>query len=181
MTPGANQVAVTGRLRLRPLNEGDAATHLALVNDPTFTRFIGERNQHTLEDARAAIVAGPMAMLAKYGHAMYMAELHDGTPIGFCGLLKREALDYVDIGYAFLPQWRGQGYALEAAQATVRHAATLGVTPLAAICNPANAASIALLLKLGFRFERMVTADPARPMVRLYLMDPQIAGRATVV
>lgn len=166
-----SQVAVTERLRLRTLTEDDAPVHLALVNDPTFVAFIGDRQQRTLDDARRAIVLGPMAMLATYGHAMYMVELHDGTPIGFCGLLKRENLDYVDIGYAFLPEWRGQGYAREAAQATVRHAVLLGITPLAAICNPANAASIALLLKLGFRFERMVLNDPARPMVNLYLME----------
>lgn len=165
------QIAVTERLRLRTLVESDAPVHLALVNDPTFVAFIGDRQQRTLDDARQAIVLGPMAMLARYGHAMYMVELHDGTPIGFCGLLKRESLDYVDIGYAFLPDWRGRGYALEAAQATVRHAIALGISPLAAICNPANAASIALLLKLGFRFEGSVVNDPARPRVNLYLME----------
>jgi len=173
-----SQIAVTERLRLRTLNEDDAPLHLALVNDPTFVTFIGDRQQRTLDDARQAIAQGPVAMLATYGHAMYMVELHDGTPIGVCGLLKRENLDYVDIGYAFLPDWRGRGYAFEAAQATVRHAILLGITPLAAICNPANAASIALLLKLGFRFERMVSSDPARPMVNLYLMELPL--RATV-
>jgi RimJ/RimL family protein N-acetyltransferase len=164
------QIATTQRLRLRVVTEDDAPVHLALVNDPVFIEFIGDRKQRTLEDARRALADGPVAMLARHGHAMYIVELHDSTPIGFCGLLKREALDYVDLGYAFLPAWRGQGYALEAAQAAVRHAMALGITPLAAICNPANAASIGLLLKLGFRFARNVELEAGRPL-NLYLID----------
>jgi len=172
--PGAlpDQIARTERLRLRVVTEDDAPVHLALVNDPTFIEFIGDRQQRTLDDARRALADGPLAMLARHGHSMYMVELHDGTPIGFCGLLKREALDYVDLGYAFLPAWRAQGYALEAAQATVRHAVALGITPLAAICNPNNAASIGLLLKLGFRFARNVVLEVGRPL-NLYLLDLQ--------
>jgi RimJ/RimL family protein N-acetyltransferase len=165
-----NEIARTERLRLRVVTEDDALVHLALVNDPIFIEFIGDRGQRTLDDARRALADGPVAMLARHGHAMYTVELHDGTPVGFCGLLKREALDYVDLGYAFLPAWRGQGYALEAAQATVRHAVALGISPLAAICNPDNAASIGLLRKLGFHFARNVELEVGR-LLNLYLID----------
>lgn len=162
-------IARTERLRLRTLVEDDAPVQLALVNDPDFIRFIGDRRQRTLDDARRALLAGPIAMFAERGHAMYMVELHDGTAIGMCGLIKRATLDDVDIGYAFLPAWRGRGYALEAARAVRDHAIALGIDRLAAICDPDNAASIALLLKLGLRFERRVTLEPGTPALNLYL------------
>lgn len=173
-----NDIARTERLRLRVLVEDDAPVYLALVNDPAFIAYIGDRQLRTLDDARRGLRDGPLAMQARHGHAMYMVELHDGTPIGFSGLLKRDALAWVDIGYAFLPAWRGRGYALEAARAVRDHAAALGITPLAAICHPANAASIALLLRLGLRFAGMTSVDPHRPPVNLYLMDLPAAEAA---
>lgn len=162
----------TDRLRLRLATEDDAPFYLQLVNDPTFIAGIGDRQLRTLDAARGSLRDGPIAMQARYGHSLYVVErIDDGVPLGLSGLVKRDTLDHVDIGYAFLAAHRGQGYALEAAQAVVRHAARLGVNPLAAICDPANAASIALLRKIGMRHARTVVTDPARPPVALYLMD----------
>lgn len=171
-----SEIARTRRLRLRLPSEDDAPFYLALVNDPAFIAYIGERNLRTVDDARRSLREGPIAMHARHGHAIYMVELHDGTPIGFSGLLKRDALAWVDIGYAFLPAWRGRGYALEAARAVREHAIALGITPLAAICHPDNAASIALLGKLGLRFAGVTSVDPNRPPVNLYLADLPVAA-----
>lgn len=169
-----SEVVRSARLRLRLVREDDAAFYLALVNDAAFIEHIGERNIRTLEAARAALREGPIAMQAKHGHSLYLVELLDGgAPVGLSGLVKREGLDDIDIGYAFLPAYRGRGYAFEAAAAVREHARTLGVTRLAAITSPANTASIALLLRLGLRFERMASVTPDKPPVNLYLADLQ--------
>lgn len=167
-----SEVLRTERLRLRLARESDAAFYLALVNDPDFIVHIGDRGIRTLEAARAALRDGPLAMQAKHGHSLYLVELlADGTPIGLSGLVKRDGLEDIDIGYAFLPAHRGQGYAFEAAEAVREHARALGAPRLAAITSPGNAASIALLLRLGLRFERVASITPGKPPVNVYLAE----------
>lgn len=160
----------TDRLRLRLVTEDDAPFYLALVNDPAFIEHIGDRQLRSVDAARRGLRDGPIAMQAKHGHSLYLVErLEDGMPLGLSGLVKRDTLDDVDIGYAFLPAYRGHGYALEAGQAVVRHAAALGIRRLAAIVAPGNAASIALLQRLGLRFARRATLAPGQPPVDVYL------------
>jgi RimJ/RimL family protein N-acetyltransferase len=72
-----------------------------------------------------------------------------------CGLIKREGLDDVDIGFAFLPAFRGQGYALEAATATLEYGRDLlKLKRVVAIATPDNLSSIGLMKKIGMKFER---------------------------
>ncbi|WP_306397073.1 GNAT family N-acetyltransferase [Telluria beijingensis] len=162
----------TDRLRLRLVTEDDAPFYLALVNDPAFIEHIGDRQLRSVDAARRGLRDGPIAMQAKHGHSLYLVErLEDGMPLGLSGLVKRDTLDDVDIGYAFLPAHRGHGYALEAGQAAVRHAAALGIRRLAAIVAPGNAPSIALLQRLGLRFTRRATLAPGQPPVDVYLTE----------
>jgi RimJ/RimL family protein N-acetyltransferase len=178
MTAHSSEILCTGRLRLRLAAPRDAAFYLELVNDPDFIAHIGDRGLRTLEAAARAIEEGPVAMQRTRGHSLYVVELLDGgAPIGLSGLIKRDALEDVDLGYAFLPGHRGRGYAFEAAQAVLKHAQALGIPRLAAIVNPANTASITLLLKLGMRFERFTELTPGQPGVNLYLMDLPANGR----
>jgi len=172
MTAHPPGILRTARLRLRLVTEDDAPFYLKLVNDPAFIAHIGDRQLRVVEAARRALRDGPIAMQARYGHSLYLVEQReDGAAVGLSGLVKRETLDDVDIGYAFLPEYRGCGYAVEAAQAVLRHAQELGIRRLAAITSPGNAASIALLLKLGLRFERCASLAPGQPPVNLYLAD----------
>ncbi|WP_066962718.1 GNAT family N-acetyltransferase [Microbulbifer sp. Q7] len=150
----------TQRLRLRMLNdsEDDARFTLALVNDPDFHRFIGDRGVRTLQDARDYLRRGPIAMYQSHGVGMYCVERKDGTPIGQAGLICREGLDAMDIGFAFLPQYRGCGYAREAAEAVMAWGKTeLGLTRIVAIAAPGNTSSIRLLEKLGLHREQTIT------------------------
>lgn len=166
-------IAHTARLRLRTitLDDADVAFHLALLNDPAFIANIGDRKVRTMDDSRRYLQDGAVAMQAQRGHSMYLVELKDGTPIGMCGLIKRDTLDEVDIGYAYLPAFRGQGYAWEAAQAVVAHARALGLRRLAGITSPDNTASIQLLQKLGLRFERVVYLREDDPGTNFYLAE----------
>src|SRR5438270_3424377 len=116
------EVLRTERLVLRRLTAGDADFILALVNDPDWLRYIGDRRIRTREDASAYLLAGPLAMYDRLGFGLYRVELREsGVPIGICGLLKRDALDDVDIGFAMLPHFRARGYAFEAAAATLAY------------------------------------------------------------
>jgi RimJ/RimL family protein N-acetyltransferase len=165
-------IAATPRLRLRTAVPGDAAFYLALVNDPGFLEHIGDRGIRTPDDAARALRDGPIAMQEQRGHSLYVVERReDGTPIGMCGLIKRETLDGVDIGYAYLQPYWGQGYAYEAGMAVLAHAPVLGLRRVLAITSPNNIASNFLLRKLGMRFERFMHLVPGDAGSNLYSIN----------
>jgi RimJ/RimL family protein N-acetyltransferase len=151
-------VRSTERLVLRHMTEADAPFIFELLNEPSFLKYIGDRGVHTLDDARAYIVKGALAMYERHGFGLYTVELKDdATPVGICGLLKRDSLKDVDIGFAFLQRHWSKGYALEAATATMIHGRDdLGIGTIVAITSPENEASIKLLKKLGFKFDRTI-------------------------
>ncbi len=148
----------TERLLLRPMTEKDADFILELLNDPAFIRYIGDRKIRTLEGARTYITDGPVASYAKNGFGLYLVELKEnGESMGMCGLIRRNTLKDVDIGYAFLPKFWSKCYAFEAAREMKRYAQEeLGLKRLVAVVDPENRPSIHLLEKLGMRFEKMV-------------------------
>ena len=153
----------TDRLSVRRLTLDDAAFILEMVNDPDWLRFIGDRHVHSLDEARAYLQNGPLAMYDRSGFGLYAVVLKGSDlPIGMCGLIKREGLVDVDLGFAYLPQYRAQGYGFEAASAVMaygRH--TFSLKRIVAITSLDNVRSIQLLEKLGFAFEKIIrlTAD----------------------
>jgi len=166
-------IITTERLQLRTLTTDDAAFYLALVNDPAFIQNIRDKGIRTLSEARTDIINGPMASQEKIGFSLYVMELkEDGQAIGLCGLIKRETLKNVDIGYALLPQFTGQGYAREAATATLAYANQhLRITKLAGITSPENVASNKLLQSLGFQLEAVVVLAGESRDTNLYGYD----------
>ena len=160
----------TERLALRELTLDDAPFILRLLNDPAWLQFIGDRNVHTLDAARGYLTSGPLAMYRERGFGLWLVELKiDATPVGICGLLKRETLPDVDLGFAFLPEFRGRGYGYEAAAATLAHGRNaIGLNRIVAVTAPDNTRSIALLEKLGLRFEKTVRLKSDGPETRLY-------------
>ena len=110
------KVLETDRLILRWLSTDDAEFILELLNEPSFLQYIGDKGVRTLEDARNYILNGPVDMYARLGFGLYLTELKErGVPLGICGLLKRDGLEDVDIGFAFLPRFWAKGYAYESA------------------------------------------------------------------
>ena len=148
----------TERLILRTIQISDAPFYLELLNTPEFIDNIGDRKIRTLKAARESIRNGPVAMQALLGHSIYLVELKAaGVPIGMSGLIKRDTLDDVDLGYAFLPRYCGQGYAREAARAVLEHARRdIGLRRVVAITSPGNEASNRVLAKVGMGFEKIV-------------------------
>lgn len=147
----------TGRLVLREFNLDDAPFILKLVNSPSWLEFIGDRNIHTIEDAKNYLISGPMDSYKKNGFGLSAVLLKDNTLIGMCGLVNRETLDDIDIGFALLPEYFGKGYAYEIAAATMHHAeGVLNIDKVVAITDADNASSIKLLNKLGLQFEKKI-------------------------
>lgn len=163
----------TERLFLRQFSAEDAEFILELVNEPSFIQNIGDRGVHTLDDARAYISNGPAASYAKNGFGLYLVALKEtGESIGMCGLIKRDALENVDIGYAFLPKFWGKGFAVEAARAVRDFAKdVIRLRRVVAITDPANEGSIRVLEKIGLRFERMVRLSADDIELKLFTID----------
>lgn len=148
----------TERLTLRELTQEDTALMLAVFNDPDFLRNVGDRGVHTEEDALHYIADGPMSMYRQYGYGLYKVELKDGTPIGTCGLLRRDGLDDADIGFSLLPDFRNKGYALEAARAVMEFGRNvIGLKRIVAIALPDNTPSVRLLEKIGLKPAGLMT------------------------
>ena len=146
----------TPRLVLSRLAPEDAPFILTLLNDPAWIRYIGDRGVRTEDGARDYIVQGPIAMYEREGFGLWKTALRgSGEPIGLCGLIKRPTLDDVDLGFAFLPAHRRQGYGREAAQGCLDYSRDVaGLARVVAIVSPDNADSLRLLRALGFAFER---------------------------
>lgn len=161
----------TARLRIDPLSPlADAAFILELLNQASFLRYIGDRGVRTLEQAQRYIEDGPVLSYRQHGFGLWRVALKDGgRAIGLCGLLKRDSLPDVDLGFAFLPDWWSQGYAFEAAAAVMEHARrVLGLRRIVAITAVDNAASARLLQKLGFVFEQLLELRPGEAPVKLF-------------
>ena len=168
------KILETERLVLRWFSAGDAEFMLALLNDPAWIKYIGDRGVRDVDAARDYIERGPVAMYHRHGFGLWATELkEDGTVIGMCGLVKRDGLEDVDIGFAFLPAYRSQGYAYEAAAATMAYARdTVGLKRIVAITSQDNEASGRLLEKVGLRFERLIQMPNDAEWLRLYATGP---------
>ncbi len=164
------KILETSRLDLRELTTEDAAFILALVNEPAWLRFIGDRGIKTLAAARDYILHGPVAMYGRLGFGLWLVEDRESqASLGICGLIKRDTLPDIDLGFAFLSAYHRNGYAFEAATATMAHARTaLGLARVVAVVSPDNEGSCRLLEKLGFRLERTVCLTPDAPATKLY-------------
>ena len=173
------EVLETDRLILRHLSADDAEFVFELVNDPAWLRFIGDRGVRNLDDARDYIRKGPVDSYSRYGFGLYAVERKEGgSPIGICGLVKRDFLEDVDIGFALLPAFRGKGYAREAARATLSYAReVVGLDRIVAITSADNDASGRLLEEIGLRFERMIRISADSPEdVKLFATPDRGSG-----
>jgi GNAT superfamily N-acetyltransferase len=163
-------VITSARLTLRHLGMADASFILDLLNQETFIRHIGDKGVRNLGDACDYLANGPVASYRRFGFGLYLASLRAGDiPIGICGLVKRESLADVDVGFAFLPQYCGRGLATEAAAAVLDYGhSVLGLERIVGITGLENHASIAVLQKIGLRFERVITLGDEGGEVKLF-------------
>ncbi len=166
-------VLATERLNLRHLTSDDAEFILELLNEPSFIKNIGDRGVRTVSAARQYILDGAIASYERHGFGLYLVELKEtGAALGICGLVKRDALADVDVGFAFLPRYWSKGYAVESAAAVRDYAfEALGLKRVVAISNPDNEGSIKVLEKIGLTYERMIRLSDDAPEIRLYALN----------
>ena len=167
-------VLQTERLILRQLSIDDAEFILELLNEPSFLHYIGDRGVRKLEDAAQYILNRLVPSYERNGFGLYLVELKQGgTPMGICGLVKRDTLPEPDIGFAFRPEYWSKGYAFESAAAVMSYAKDkLGLNRVLAIASPDNEASEKLLGKIGLRFERMIKLSEAGSEIKLFTSAP---------
>ena len=163
-------IVSTERLFLSEITEKDAAFIYELMNDAAWIKNIGNRNIKSLQDAENYITEKFIKSYNKNGFGFYAIRLKGSKiPIGTCGLIKREGLDAMDIGYGLLPLFRGKGYAFEATKAMYKYGYEVLKEPkIIAIVNPNNKTSIALIEKLGMTFEKMIKLPKETEAIKLF-------------
>jgi len=163
----------TPRLYLRELTEADADFIIQLLNEPAYIIFIGDRGVRTHEDARTYLRERIITSYEKNGFGLYLVELKDdATPLGVCGLINRDGLPDVDIGYAFLSSHRNNGYATEAAEAVMAFGVhTVGLKRIVAITAVDNESSKKVLEKIGLHFEKLITLPDDDDEIMLFGWD----------
>lgn len=164
------KVLKSEKLTLRKLTINDAKFIVELLNDPDFLKYIGDRGVKNQKDAIAYIQNGPQTMYQQHGFGMLLVESATlKTPIGLCGILKRAELDHPDIGFAFLPQFRNKGLALDACKLVLADVYQRQVVQtVLGITSVDNVKSINLLQKLGFIFKKLVRLKDDLEEVKLF-------------
>jgi RimJ/RimL family protein N-acetyltransferase len=165
-------IAETERLIISEFNFDDAEFIMELVNTPTWLENIGDRNVKSEKDAKRYLENGPLKSYAEHGFGLYRIGLiENNLSIGMCGLIKREMLNDVDIGFAFLPSYEGKGYAFESAAAVMNHARQLKLQRIVAITLPTNLKSVNLLKKLNMKFESAIHFQGEEKELMMYSID----------
>ena len=167
------KILETDRTILREVTKDDAEFILDLLNQPSFIKYIGDRNVRTSASAAEYIESRFASSYRQFGFGMWAVELKEtGTPIGICGFVKRDSLPDVDIGFAFLPQYCSQGYAFESASDTMKYGRdVLGLKRVVAITSQDNESSGRLLEKIGFKFESLIKLPHDDEELKLFSSD----------
>ena len=166
-------ITETTRTALRELTVNDAEFMLDLLNQPSFIKYIGDRNVRTVEQARDYIETRFIASYDKNGFGLYLVELKaDNKPIGINGFVKRDTLPDADIGFAFLPEFCSQGYAFESSRAVMDYGKNvLGLKRVLAITTQDNESSTKLLEKIGLKFETLIKQPNDDDELKLFSID----------
>lgn len=160
----------TGRLSIGQFSLDDAPFILRLLNEPTFIEHIANKGVRDLDGARDYLRNGPLASYERHGFGLWFVRFLDNNkPIGIAGLLKRDYLEYIDIGYALLPEHCGAGYAFEMTSAVMGYARdVINAGKVVAIVSKENAPSIKLLGKLGFEPDEVLHLPGDDKKTRLF-------------
>lgn len=163
-------IVKTNRLLLREASTDDSEFILKLINEPAWHEFISKHSIDTIEKASEYIEQKMKAMYQTLGFGLWVVEkTDDATPIGICGLLKRDSLQYIDLGFAFLADYWGQGFALEASIGCLKYASNeIKSQKILAITDPSNTRSVKLLEKAGFIYESNFSHPGSDEILSLY-------------
>jgi RimJ/RimL family protein N-acetyltransferase len=167
------KILETKRLTLREIVQTDDKFILDILNQPSFIKYIGDRKVRNLAQAAKYIESRFTRSYNENGFGMYLVELKtNNEPIGLCGFVKRDSLPEADIGFAFLPQFEKNGYALESAAAMMKYGREkLNLKRVLAITTQDNESSVRLLEKLNFKFNGLITQPGDTQELNLFYSD----------
>ena len=151
-------IAETKRLIISKFTIDEAPFFLELANTSHWIKYIGDRNIKTIIEAEHHIINGHIKSYKTHGFGFYKLNLKENNnPIGTCGFIKRDTLDHVEIGFAFLPEYESKGYGYESSTALLKVAKDeFNIDTIIAITMSINKPAINLLEKLGLSFKKMV-------------------------
>jgi ribosomal-protein-alanine N-acetyltransferase len=160
----------TDRLTIRWFDLSDAPFILRLVNEPAWLEHIGDKGVDSVQVAENYLTTGPIAMYGRYGFGLNLVLLEENQePIGMCGLLKRDWLEDVDLGFAYLEEFWGQGLGKESVEAMMSYARkAFHLERVVAITSSKNTRSERLLSGVGFRFDREIRLSPDSDQLNLW-------------
>ena len=165
-------ISETSRLEIREFTSSDADFILELLNTPSWLKYIGDRKVYNVDDAVNYLEKGPMKSYTENGFGLYCVVLKDSNiSVGMCGLIKRETLEDVDIGFAFLPQYEGKGFASESTNAVLDIAKKINLKRIVAITLPENDRSIKLLKSVNMNFEKRIRFPDDKEELMLFSID----------
>ena len=161
---------LTPRLILRPISLDDAQAYHPLVNDPQILEYTTEQPLSSLAEVRELLRTRPLADYQRYGYGrLACIERHTGRLIGFSGLKFLDDLQQVDVGYRFLPDCWGKGYATESSRAVIEHGfQELGLSRIIGLVMPQNTPSARVLQKVGLHYEKRIRVDDCNEELDLY-------------
>lgn len=154
-------IVETPRLLVRGWRDADVAPIVSIFADPQTVRYVGKGYQRGFaREQTVAMIARLRDRCEKTGIGIWPVELKETqATIGECGLHPAADSDDTEIAYVFSAEVRGRGYATEAASAVLAYAfQPLGLPRVVAFVHPGNARSIAVVHRLGMRFDRLVRA-----------------------
>jgi RimJ/RimL family protein N-acetyltransferase len=157
----------TKNLVLRDFTMEDSAFVVEMLNDPTYLKYIRDKNVRTLEDAKVYLREKVLAPIQELGFGYHVIE-KDGRPIGMCGLMQRPFLSDPDMGFAFLQDFQNQGFGFEAISAYQKSEEVQKFKKLHAFTSLENPGSQKLLLKLGFKSMGTIKYDSTDEDVQLF-------------
>lgn len=165
----------TPQLLLRPFTMDDAEAYWPLLRLPDVLRYTGEEPKTSLDEVREILKTRPLHDYAAYGYGrMACIEKSSGRLVGFSGLKYLEELKETDVGYRFLPDCWGKGYATESGRALMAQGREqFGLKRIIGLAEPANGASCRVLEKLGLVFERELDQDDEHGVLRVYASHPR--------
>ena len=141
----------TDRLVLRAWREGDRDPLFALNSDPAVMEYLPATDRAASDEAVDRLSAAQ----DRDGCCFWAVErMADGEFLGFCGLMApREPLSEYEIGWRLRRDAWGQGYASEAARASLAWGwASLPAPSIVAITVPPNQRSRAVMERIGMTY-----------------------------
>jgi RimJ/RimL family protein N-acetyltransferase len=167
----------TERLLMRGFEDGDLDSWAEICADPEVTRWVGQGDGLTREDAwrQMAYLVGHWELRGCGQWAL--VERDTGELVGRTGLLHPEAWPGLEVGWLVGRRHWGRGFAPEAARAAMDWARdALGADHLISLIEDANARSQRVAEKLGMTVEGRTRIVNGKFEVRIFGTDLGSSG-----